>query len=149
MRNKVGERLLHIRAGRPQSEAAAALGVSLRSYAYYERGERIPDGEALERLASEGWNINWLLTGTGPERLEALSGTVSGGSQEMRLDLETLREAIEVTDIVLEMQGIAPDRADRARLYSLVYDYLRDDATAATSGQAMAGVLRLIQGGRR
>ena len=69
MRSAIGSRLLHIRAARTQPEMAGVLGVAPRTYAYYENGDRVPDGEALARLVAEGWNINWLLTGQGPERI--------------------------------------------------------------------------------
>lgn len=52
---------------------AAVMGVSPRTYSYYEQGERLPDADALAPLVVEGWNANWLLTGEGPERLEALA----------------------------------------------------------------------------
>lgn len=50
---------------------AAALAVAPRTYANYERGERLPDAEALARLVHEGWNANWVLTGAGDEHLSA------------------------------------------------------------------------------
>lgn len=120
---------------------AAVTRISEGALFSYLKGATYPTLDRLDTLIHvSGRPLEWFLS---------IETAPQSHSQEMRLDLETLREAIEVTDIVLEMQGIAPDRADRARLYSLVYDYLRDDATAATSGQAMAGVLRLIRGGRR
>lgn len=52
------ERLGHTQA------AFAALGhVSARAYAYYERGERIPDATFLSHLLAAGVDVLYLLTG--------------------------------------------------------------------------------------
>lgn len=123
------------------------MGVAPRTYAYYEQGERIPDGESLAPLVTQGWNINWLLTGEGPERLEVLPGAGSSGSQVLRMDGATLRDAVEAVDAALAAMDIEAGGAERARLYSAMYEYLASGD--ASPGQATAAVLRLIHGGRR
>lgn len=64
----LGDRLAYIRAHRSQKDWAEKLGVPLRTYQTYERGQREPDGRTLQGCAEEGWNLHWVLTGQGPER---------------------------------------------------------------------------------
>lgn len=70
---EIGARLAHIRAGESQDSHAADLGVPLRTYQTYEQGKREPDLRTLLGVVRKGWNANWLLTGEGPERLEAVA----------------------------------------------------------------------------
>lgn len=53
-----------------QKAHADALGVALRTYQNYERGEREPSLEVLSGLVARGWSAHWLLTGEGPERTD-------------------------------------------------------------------------------
>ena len=50
MRKSLGTRLKHVRASRTQPEMAGVLGVAGRTYANYERDERLPDADALQKL---------------------------------------------------------------------------------------------------
>lgn len=70
----IGSRLAEIRSHSGLSQAAFAqlLGVAFRSYTRWERGVREISIEGLQALIGAGWNVNWLLTGQGHERLEAL-----------------------------------------------------------------------------
>lgn len=102
---------------------AAVVGVAARTYAYYERDERFPDSEALARLVAQGWNANWLLTGEGPERLQALQVAEEGvayGSQEM--SGEHLSVAVELADEALS--GLWLPRRRYYDLVALIYDAL-------------------------
>lgn len=103
---------------------AAVMGIAHRTYASYERDERVPDAEALAPLVDAGWNANWLLTGEGPERLGATfnkglqpSGSVEAGvSHTMNLDV--LRMAIGLADQLLG-RTTPPDYAE---IVSLIHD---------------------------
>ena len=143
----IAERLAHIRGHRSQAAFAQVIGIHKNSWGNYERGEREIGAEALTRLAAEGWNINWLLTGEGPERLEALSGAGFSRSQAVRVDGETLRDSVEAVDAALAAMHVDASGAERAALYSAMYEYLASGD--ASPGQATAAVLRIIQGGRR
>lgn len=143
----LGERLRYVRGHASQKERAAALAVALSTYQNYERDERVPDAEFLARVTREGWNGHWLLTGEGPERLEALSGAGFSGSQAVRVDGETLRDSVEAVDAALAAMNIDASGAERAALYSAMYEYLASGD--ASPGQATAAVLRIIQGGKR
>lgn len=50
---KLTERLRTLRKGRKltQEDIAKELGISLKSYCRYERGERLPDADVLVRIA--------------------------------------------------------------------------------------------------
>lgn len=125
MRSPLGQRLKQIRASRIQPVMAEAMGVAPRTYASYERDERIPDANALERLVEEGWNANWVLTGEGPERMEALAGyRVAEPSQPVKH--ETLTIALQLATEALEDRGRTLPPAKRAELVSLIYDLLEE-----------------------
>jgi transcriptional regulator with XRE-family HTH domain len=62
--SELGDRLRRIRAARTQPEMAASLGIAARTYANYERGVREPDARVLAALAGQGWDVNWILTGS-------------------------------------------------------------------------------------
>ena len=53
------------RRGISQQALAKELGIALRTYQNYERGERAIPSTLLYTLSSVGVNIHWLLTGHG------------------------------------------------------------------------------------
>lgn len=101
----VGARLAHIRARISQREHSEALGVPLRTYQNYERGEREPDLRTLIALVALGWNANWLLTGEGPERLgDAISTSASPGAG---LSQRSVAKAAEAVSFAVYMMGFS------------------------------------------
>lgn len=64
-------RLARTRGAASQKAHAESLGVALRTYQNYERGEREPSLDVLGGLVAQGWSAHWLLTGEGPERLNS------------------------------------------------------------------------------
>lgn len=100
---------------------ASLMGVAPRTYGNYERGERVPDAEALVPLCREGWNINWLLTGEGPERLsETPESTPPSDSQPLRR--EDLKLAVQLAEEALDGGELEPQ--DYAELVALIHDAL-------------------------
>ena len=68
---EIGNRLKEVRnrEGSSQANFAASLGISLRAYQGYERGENIIPTEAVrELLKLYGMNPSWILTGRGPQQ---------------------------------------------------------------------------------
>ncbi len=106
----IGARLLVIRveARLTQAEFAKALGVSLRTYHHYEKGQNACSTETLAVLSEKlGVDLNWFVTGR-----EAI------GSYK---DADRIAEFIKVLDQYLEQSGIklSPEkrRAIIARWY--------------------------------
>lgn len=55
--------------GHSQRDMARALDCSLGALQSYEAGKSMPGGNVLEAYARMGFNVNWLLTGVGPRKL--------------------------------------------------------------------------------
>lgn len=116
------------------------MGVAQRTYASYERNERTPDADALLPLVEEGWNANWLLTGEGPERLEALPDGAFGAaearaewpSHPQRPDPARLRSAFRLLELGLNLadREISADR--RAEVLIDLYGWLADHGDTLT-----------------
>lgn len=123
MRKELAARLLHIRARRPQPEMAAVLGVSPRTYTYYEQGERAPDAEALANLCREGWNVNWFLTGEGPERVDQIASATEVASGSQGLSQESLKIALQMA-ADLDVLLLPPPK--QARMIELIYGLLEE-----------------------
>lgn len=106
---------------------AQFLGVAHRTYASYERNERVPDADLLRSLvARENVGAHWLLTGEGSET-EAQWGVreeravYAAVSQD--LSVETLSIALELADEAL--RGLWLPRREYAELVAGVYAMLQ------------------------
>ena len=67
----IGKRIRGLRAdlGLSGEEFAARLGVNLQTLYRYERGQRTPDVNFIQKVSKLGGvTLNWLLAGTGPGR---------------------------------------------------------------------------------
>lgn len=113
----LGRRLTAIRlaSGLTQADFAARLGLSLRAYANYERGEReMPT--ALFRSLTEIFNIDplWQLTGPGEE-------PVLIGSRV--LDINLLESVIQLVEdwLTKHRRTLKPDK--KARVIRLGYEH--------------------------
>lgn len=139
MESGVKARLAHTRGGVKQADFAARLGVHLNTYSRWERGERAPDAYALAVLAAEGWNINWLLTGDGPERIGAEKQGVSGA----RLDPEMMQKAVESAIGVFQRFNKLPSASQLARASVLLYLLFTDSEpeTAQPVDQLLARIM--------
>lgn len=78
---EIGKRLLALRkrSGLSQTDYAASLGVSLRAYQTYERGQRTVPTEVLKELVWK-YEVNpiWVISGRGPEKWVQGSGINTG-----------------------------------------------------------------------
>lgn len=52
------------RLGLNQTEAAKAGDISFTAYQNYERGDRAPNAETLQKWAAAGFDVLYILTGT-------------------------------------------------------------------------------------
>jgi len=128
--------MAHIRASASQREFAEELGVPLRTYQNYEQDKREPDLRTLIGLHERGWNLNWVLAGSGSERLEALGYKALHAREEADLRVreegplyqsqaarsQDIKLAVQLTEEALDGGRLEP--ADYATLVSLIHDAL-------------------------
>lgn len=115
-----GRRLIHIRGNESQASFASKIGAHKNTYGHWERGRTDVSAEALEALVRLGWNANWLLTGEGPERLEALEPAVQ--SQSQLVSGEDLNIAMQLADRKIAAARKAPTRAQYAAFVAEIYN---------------------------
>lgn len=114
-------------------------GVSADMLQKYFREASTPAFDVGARLClASGKSLHWLATGQEPESAPA--------SQPVRLEIGTLRAAVEAVDAALQLADVEVQPGDRAELYARAYELMAD---ASSVPQATAQVLRLIMGGRR
>jgi hypothetical protein len=137
---EIGTRLTRIRDQQPQAQFAPAVGLHKNTLGTYERGEREMGVTALARLVGLGWNANWLLTGQGPQRIDAAWRVAEAHadyvtpSQDLSADHLTI--ALELADEAL--RGLWLPRRGYAELVALVYD-------ALTQGLPYAAILDIAR----
>lgn len=85
MTDDIGRRIAQIReaTGLKQQSIADRVGVSLRTWQAIERGENIPTGQTLLKIAELGFDPGWILTGNGFMEIEDSSraGAFRAGSR--------------------------------------------------------------------
>jgi len=126
----LGQRLVTVRAttGLSQSAFADTLGLSLRAYANYERGEReMP--VALFRALYETYGIDpvWLLAGPGEQPVKAATRT---------MDFALVDTITQCVDAELAMMGKKLKPAMRLRILKAVY------ALSAEKGRLEVGSVK-------
>lgn len=126
VRSGTGARIRHIRGDATQDRFGARYGLSTASVRNYETEVRPPSPEFLAALALDGWSLNWLLTGTGPEQVVGASHIsdirAPYGSASQDLSVGHLTIAIELADEAL--RGLWLPRSGYAELVALVYNAL-------------------------
>ena len=117
-REAIGKRLEQIRGNETQKDWAAHLGLPLKTYQNYERGLREPDARTYSALALAGWNLNWVVTGVGPRRIEALKpGTLAGPGMQP----DMMQKAVESAIGVFQRFNKMPSASQLARASVLLY----------------------------
>lgn len=98
-----------------QEKMARQLGLSLRAYANYERGERAIPVELLRAL-HEQFSVDpvWLLTGNGNMMLDA--------DVRYRLDQTTLDSVMVTVGQIEQRLDVPLDAKKKARLIGLLYE---------------------------
>lgn len=113
----IGQRLAHIRGQATQASFASEVGLHKNTLGTYERGEREIGGLSVAAYVAKGWNANWILTGKGPEQLEA-----AFQSHSQDLSAEALSIALEYTDdIIRATRATYVPRSLYAKLLGLMY----------------------------
>lgn len=95
------ERLKQVRGKLDQGEMSTQLGIHLTSYGRYERGERSPDLEFIEKVCRT-FNVSptWLILGEGPMRPgEITPGEAPGKLGYIDPAVEMVEEAIIETGV--------------------------------------------------
>lgn len=113
----LGDRLTRIRGQTTQAVFAPEVGLHKNTLGTYERGEREIGALSLAAYVAKGWNANWMLTGEGPERLEAALQSQSQDLSEANLNI-----ALEYTDdIIRATRATYVPRSLYAKLLRLMY----------------------------
>lgn len=140
IRSGTNARVRHVRGGETQDRFASRYGLSVATVRNYETGVRDPAADFLAALAADGWNVNWLLTGEGPERAGG-NGRVAEAhapyvTASQDLSAEHLSIALELADEAL--RGLWLPRRGYAELVALVY-------AALTQGLPYAEILEIAR----
>ncbi|WP_368565543.1 helix-turn-helix domain-containing protein [Pseudoxanthomonas sp. UTMC 1351] len=125
----LGARLRYVRGDRSQAVFAQELGVAVATYRNYESDVRVPDTALAAALVGQGWNANWLLTGDGPERLEALQDRSQADADDSLATSHEVSEdnliiALELADeaVAATIGADRPPRLLYGRLLRLLYE---------------------------
>jgi transcriptional regulator with XRE-family HTH domain len=135
--DSLSRRLKLVRGSRSQREFADSLGVSLTAYQHYEAGRRTPDVDALRAIATEGWSVDWLVTGmgSGMKRSFPLPPAASIGRAEESTPEYAPRSAID-----------APTWERAMRIVQLAADLIDPKPRAETFANAVADIYNTIAG---
>ncbi|MBN8916661.1 MAG: helix-turn-helix transcriptional regulator [Rhizobiales bacterium] len=156
MTELIGSRLLYIRteSGLAQRPFAKMVGVSFSTWQTIEGGKNVPSGETLLKLAAQGWNPGWILTGRGAPRLDGEMAVVATAKDVEAIfssrsspqaaakapakadnrDQPIAAEALEAAIAFLE-QWLAENRRamtpeKKARVVTMIYQFVIEDAEA-------------------
>lgn len=94
----IGARIAQIRDGKTRTEFAKVMGVHKNTLARYEDGDTSINAEFIAKLAAQGFNAQWILTGEG----------------EMRLEPEHVAAHADMVSDVLEGDPVAAQRREAA-----------------------------------
>jgi hypothetical protein len=145
--SELGDRLRRIRAARTQPEMAASLGIAARTYANYERGVREPDARVLAALAGQGWDVNWILTGSAAQSSPSADSGVGEAATSYAAGCRARTQTALALAARVHEEGSAGDSATplpagHAETVLLALDLL-------TEGMDEARALRLLRSARR
>jgi transcriptional regulator with XRE-family HTH domain len=142
---KIGERLRKLRAHLSQKEFAEKIAMPLRTYIYYESGERMPKGDVLYRIATIcGIPVEWIMTGE-VEYKEVSEDEIRHrlhieGATKEEIDVFIKARAEQKKDIVSKESAIYNRCSDDPELYEIM-DILQRDLP-----EAKKLVLKLLKG---
>ena len=116
----IPDRLKKIRESmaKSQREMSIVIGGSKATWQVYEDGTSVPGGKALEALARQGFNVNWILTGEGTMRREAANEP---------LDEELLQAVLEAVEQSLSETGLELRPNKKAQLIKALYEMVSEE----------------------
>lgn len=137
--------------GQRIGEAAAALGTRTSAYTVmgvssaalqrYIKEENVPPFDAIARLClAAGVRLDWMATGEGVMKVSKTAP--DEGSQVPRLNVGTLRAAVEVLERVLTEVDATTDAAGRAELVVAIYELLEQGSALDAAQRVVAQMLR-------
>lgn len=134
--NKIGDRIAHIRGEESRDLFAERVDFAKNTIGNYERGDRLPKADFLAKLHEQGWNLNWVVTGEGPERLADLLPVAPTD-----WDPELLRQVIEGVEEALAITSREMDPPHKAELIMLLYDMYAEAAVPPST----AKIIKLVR----
>lgn len=111
--------------GHSQIDMAVRVGVTRNTWQRYEKGE-LPNGETLQRLADQGVNVQWLLTGQGPMMMGAPAVQMEPRAEPdaapaRELDDELMARVVDTIVRAYKDAGVALAPMDLGRLAGMHY----------------------------
>ena len=88
-------RMIREKLNYTQKQMAELIDGSIRAWQEYERGNQVPGGIALYKLSLQGININWLLTGEGPMRINQHSRSLPFDGELFETVMNTVEKYLE------------------------------------------------------
>jgi transcriptional regulator with XRE-family HTH domain len=126
-----------MRLGLSQPKFAEACGVGKNTQINYEKGENSPDLEYLSKASELGVDYIYVMTGiASPKKEESALLTLS-------VDVELLKNCIELLEEVLVETGKSLSAQQKAKLVSVLYQDWVEDGEAATA-KTIIKHLRLV-----
>ncbi len=114
---QVGGRIARLRGKRSQAVFARLTGTHVNSIGRYERGERLPDTDALRAISrATGADIDWILTGTGV----APDMASDAADPDSRAARQAAKDAEEEGVILVPMYGARPSAGTGSALEDYV-----------------------------
>lgn len=121
----ISDRLKEIRLSLEytQTRMGEAVGGKLRSWQEYESGTRMPGGSVFAGLARLGVNVNWVLTGEGPQMRTA---PAPANASDAPISAEVLEDVLKVLRRYQDKRGRHWLPEHEARLAVEIYQYLME-----------------------
>jgi len=140
--SKFQDRLRQVRGKLTQEEISNQLDIHSITYGRYERGERSPGVEFVEKVC-RAFNISptWLILGEGPMRLD--EAAVPAPAPAAPLNQELLRQVLAGVKkgLALKRLVLSPDK--EAELVALLYDHYAKTGESPAE-QTVERYLRLV-----
>ena len=106
MTTTIGERITLIRGDKSQATFAKEIGTHKNTLGNYERGDRTPDLDFIQKLMQAGYNANWVISGIEPVLIKEIKLSENNGLENIPLSEEELARFKAKTE---EIFKLSPD----------------------------------------